>query len=88
MILQGSVRVTTEDGSVRTLQGGDIAYFAKDTKALWEIDDYVRKIAFVRHPYSRQVRMLRGVLARMKSHAVPAVLSPKVLGALGAMIPL
>jgi uncharacterized cupin superfamily protein len=87
-ILEGSVRVTSQNGATRLLKAGDIAYFAKDTKALWEIDDYVRKIAFVRHPYSKQVMALRSVLARMKRGAAPAMLAPGLLGTLGAMLPL
>lgn len=88
VILEGSVRVTSQHGAVRLLEAGDIAYFAKDTRALWEIEDYVRKIAFVRHPYSRQVTALRGMLARMKQGASPGMLTPGLLGTLGAMLPL
>lgn len=88
VILEGSVRVTPQNGPARLLKAGDIAYFARDTRALWEIDDYLRKIAFVRHPHSRQVRVLRSVLGMMKRKAGPAVLSPQLLGTLGAMLPL
>jgi len=88
VILEGSVRVTAQNGAMRLLKAGDIAYFAKDTKALWEIDDYVRKIAFVRHPYSKQVMALRSMLARMKHGAVPGKLAPGLLGTLGAMLPI
>lgn len=88
VILEGAVRVTSQTGTVRLLKAGDIAYFARDTRTLWEIDSYVRKIAFVRHPYSKQVMALRNMLGRMKRSAVPAALSPPILGALGAMLPL
>jgi uncharacterized protein len=88
VILEGSVRVTSQNGTMRLLKAGDIAYFARDTKALWEIDDYVRKIAFVRHPYSKQVMALRSLLARMKRGATPAKLTPGFLGTLGSMLPL
>jgi uncharacterized cupin superfamily protein len=88
VILQGSVRVTSQNGETRTLTSGDIAYFARDTKALWEIDDYLRKIAFVRHPYSKQVMALRSILGKMKRRILPEAFSPKVLGTLGAILPL
>lgn len=88
VILEGSVRVTTQSGASRLLKAGDIAYFAKDSKALWEIETYVRKIAFVRHPHSRQVQALRTMLGKMKRGTWPAVFSPQVLGTLGAMLPL
>ena len=34
VILEGAVRVTTQNGACRLLKAGDIAYFAKDSKAL------------------------------------------------------
>lgn len=88
VILEGSVRVTSETGNVRLLRAGDIAFFAVDSRALWEIDDRVRKIAFVRHPHSRQVAALRDMLGRMKRGANPLYFASPVLGALGAMLPL
>jgi hypothetical protein len=65
-ILEGSVHVTTADGVKRTLKPGDVAYFAARTTALWEIDDYVRKIAFCRTTGIPAVNALRGMLGRMK----------------------
>jgi uncharacterized protein len=50
MIIEGSVVVTDEAGNVRTLKAGDVAYFAGGTWATWEIETYVRKIAFLRRP--------------------------------------
>ncbi|PWW01840.1 hypothetical protein DFR52_102504 [Hoeflea marina] len=65
-ILEGSVRVTTEDGNVRLLGVGDMAYFAPRSRALWEIDDYVKKIAFCRTTGNPTVTLLRGMLGRMR----------------------
>jgi uncharacterized cupin superfamily protein len=87
-ILEGSVRVTSENGVVKTLNSGDIAYFAAGTKALWEINDHVRKIAFLRRRYSAQVQALRTVLGRMKRAELPGIAKPSFLGALAAMLPL
>lgn len=50
MILEGGVTVTDENGTVKELRTGDIAYFKGGTWATWRIDRYVRKIAFVRRP--------------------------------------
>jgi uncharacterized protein len=50
MILEGGVTVTDKNGVARTLKAGDIAYFKGGTWATWRIDEYVRKIAFVRRP--------------------------------------
>jgi uncharacterized protein len=47
-ILEGSVRVITETGAVLVLTPGDCAYFAQGTSAEWQIDSYVKKIAFTR----------------------------------------
>ncbi|MBN9083930.1 MAG: hypothetical protein BGP04_16975 [Rhizobiales bacterium 62-17] len=48
-ILQGEVEVTAQDGSVRVLKPGDVAFFASGTWATWRIDTYVRKLAYCRH---------------------------------------
>lgn len=88
VIVEGSVRVTSQNGAVRLLKAGDIAYFARDTRALWEIDSYVRKIAFVRHPYSKQVMALRNMLGMMKRAAAPGAMVSPILGTLGAILPL
>ena len=87
-ILEGSVRVTSESGITRTLRSGDIAYFAENSKALWEIDDYVRKVAFCRHRYSPQVAALRAMLGRLKRGDLPSFAKPSLLGTLAALLPL
>ena len=45
------MHVTAEDGSVRVLRAGDIGYFGGRTWATWRVDEYVKKIAFVRKPF-------------------------------------
>nr|WP_246748549.1 cupin domain-containing protein [Rhizobium setariae] len=87
-ILEGSVRITSQSGEVRTLKPGDIAYFAASTKAHWEIDDYVRKIAFCRRRHSPQVQALRSMLGRMKRGQIPKITRPSLLGTLAALLPL
>lgn len=51
VILEGSVHVTDADGNQRLLRAGDIALFRADTWATWQIDTYVKKIAFLRRPF-------------------------------------
>jgi len=53
MILEGEVHVTTEDGLERKLQVGDVAFFAGGTWANWRVDNYVRKVAFLRKPFPK-----------------------------------
>lgn len=67
MILEGSVRVTAEDGSVRRLAVGDVAYFAQGTRARWEIDDYVRKLAFCRRDLPQPAVALAIILSKMRT---------------------
>jgi hypothetical protein len=87
VILEGEVRVTTADGETRTLKQGDIAYFAGGTRALWEIDSYVRKIAFCRQVIT-PARLLRGVLGRMQRATVRRLVSAPAIGALAAALPI
>lgn len=65
VILDGEVHVTAEDGTERVLRKGDIAYFKANSWAVWKIDTYVRKIAFVRRPFPMAVanawRFIKGL---------------------------
>ncbi|MBC2885371.1 cupin domain-containing protein [Ochrobactrum sp. CM-21-5] len=47
-ILEGEVHVTDADGGTRTLRAGDVAYFRGGTWAIWKIDTYLKKVAFMR----------------------------------------
>lgn len=87
VILEGAVRVTTESGEIRTLGQGDIAYFAGGTRALWEIDSYVRKIAFCRQVIT-PARLLRAMLGQMKRAVSRQSATAPALGALAAVLPL
>jgi uncharacterized cupin superfamily protein len=87
VIVEGQVKVTTPQGESRTLCQGDIAYFAADTRALWEIETYVRKIAFCRQSIT-PARMLRSMLGRMRRAASKRIASAPALGALAAALPL
>jgi uncharacterized cupin superfamily protein len=57
MIMEGDVHVTSEDGHARLLQVGDLAYFKGGTWATWRVDNYVKKVAFVRRPMPAAVTM-------------------------------
>lgn len=50
-ILEGEVRVTSQDGSIHLLRAGDVAYFKAGSWATWQVDTYVRKVAFLRRPF-------------------------------------
>lgn len=73
VILEGAVRVISETGEVRVLSPGDVAYFGPNTTAEWQIDEYVKKIAFSRAHVPAYVRRplaaVRNVRARLEALA-------------------
>jgi uncharacterized cupin superfamily protein len=58
LILEGSVRVSDSLGNAATLRTGDVAHFTAGTSYVWEVDHYVRKIAFHRRPVRSAVSSL------------------------------
>lgn len=57
VILEGSVRVTDRNGTTHTLKVGDAGYFPAGTSWFWEVDDYVRKVAFCHNPIPHTMRL-------------------------------
>ncbi|WP_066737830.1 cupin domain-containing protein [Cupriavidus sp. D384] len=57
IILEGSVRVTDCHGNTHTLNVGDAGYFPCGTTWLWEVDNYVRKVAFCHNTIPRGLRL-------------------------------
>ncbi|WP_416796476.1 cupin domain-containing protein [Ciceribacter azotifigens] len=74
VIQEGEVHVTTEDGSERVLKAGDIAYFRGGTWATWRIDDYVRKIAFLRKPFPEPLATLYRIRNALRSPSAKRIL--------------
>jgi len=64
-ILEGEVTITGADGQTVTLRSGDTAYFPLGAATVWDVPDYVRKLATSREPalgtLSRGVRWLKRV---------------------------
>lgn len=56
VILEGAVKVIAENGEERVLEPGDVAYFAPGTTAEWQIDSYLKKIAFSRSHVPNYIR--------------------------------
>lgn len=75
VILEGSVHVTAEDGTERVLSAGDIAYFKAGSWATWHIENYVRKVAFVRRPFPSLVVAAMKLKAALKGGAPAAGLA-------------
>ena len=47
-ILEGEVRVSDPDGTQRVLRPGDTAHFPAGTSFVWEVPEYVKKLAIHR----------------------------------------
>jgi len=65
VVLEGSVRVTDSQGVTHTLAVGDVGYFPQGTSWFWEVDDYVRKVAFCRNEVPRGVRLPMRIVRRL-----------------------
>lgn len=64
-VIEGSVTVTLAAGS-RRLKAGDVAHFPAGSHAVWNVEKYIRKLAFCHDPLSRRLRLMRGLGARLK----------------------
>ena len=54
-IVEGGVRLTDTLGVVRDLGVGDVVFFPAGSSAEWEVQSYVRKLAFFRKPAPQPV---------------------------------
>jgi uncharacterized cupin superfamily protein len=71
LVLEGSVKVTSPDGKTTVMKAGDVGYFAAGTTWVWEIEQYLRKVAFCSRPASRPERLLRAARDKLGTHAMP-----------------
>jgi uncharacterized cupin superfamily protein len=49
-ILDGEVHVTGDDGQTIVLRAGDVGHFPLHSHSIWDVPEYVRKLAFHRVP--------------------------------------
>lgn len=75
MILEGEVHIVADDGTERTLCAGDVAFFAAGTWARWRVDNYVRKVAFLRKPFPRSVAMAYRIRNLLRSSGRPGMVN-------------
>ena len=66
-VLEGSVIIEDAAGVRRRLQTGDTFLFAAGSRYQWTVSHYIRKIAFLHPPLSREMRIIRGILKRLTS---------------------
>lgn len=64
-VLEGSALVQDAAGVQRRLQAGDTYVFPAGSWYQWTVPDYVRRIAFLHPPLSRELRIIRGILKRL-----------------------
>lgn len=66
-VLEGCVLIEDAAGARRRLQTGDTFLFPAGSRYRWTVPHYVRKIGFLHAPLSRELRIIRRVLERLKA---------------------
>ena len=66
-ILEGSVLLRDGDGPVRRIGPGDVVFFPKGSVAHWQVEGYVRKLAFFRRALPKPVGLAVRAAMKMKS---------------------
>ncbi|MGH8290653.1 MAG: cupin domain-containing protein [Steroidobacteraceae bacterium] len=79
-VVEGSVVVEDEAGMRRRLETGDTFLFPAESTFHWTVPHYIRKIAFMRAPLSRKMRLAKAIynfltLRRMRHPKAPTGLS-------------
>jgi hypothetical protein len=74
-ILDGEVRVTDDEGTTRTLRAGDVGHFPYGSHTVWDVPQYVRKLAFHRAPAGS---LMRRAARKVKRLIGPAAVVPAV----------
>lgn len=64
-VLEGSVIIEDAGGTRRRLQAGDTFLFPAGSRYHWTVPEYIRKVAFLHSPLSREMRVIRDVLERL-----------------------
>ena len=65
-VLEGSVIVKDPAKAPRRLATGDTVFFPAGSRAEWNVEGYVRKIAFCHIPLPRQLQLAKRVYRRLK----------------------
>ena len=64
--VEGSVTITADGMATRRLGPGDVVFFPAGSKATWEIDSYVRKVAFCRKVLPTPILMMQKLYGRAR----------------------
>lgn len=63
-VLEGSAVIEDDAGVRRWLQAGDTFLFPAGSRFQWTVPGYIRRIAFLHSPLSREMRIIREILGR------------------------
>jgi len=66
LFLEGEVRITDETGKVYLGRPGASLFFPAGTSAVWEVPDYIRKIAFNSRPVPRYAHLADRIVNRLR----------------------
>jgi len=94
-IVSGEVFVTDEKGQTHRLGAGDMVFFPAGTSSVWNVPNFVRKIAFCRHSmprpcglllrvWNKVARRLTGFPSGAATGAAPAVMTGVRAGGIAA----
>ncbi len=65
-ILEGDVILTLPSGATLQLVAGSTHFFGRGTQARWQVDRYVRKVAFCHEPMSAKLMAAQRVFRTLK----------------------
>jgi uncharacterized cupin superfamily protein len=64
-VLEGAAVIASADGARHALQAGDTFLFPAGSRYQWTVPSYVRKVAFLRSPRPRAMRIIGRALERL-----------------------
>lgn len=63
--IAGSVTISVDGGPARLYGAGDVLFFPCGCRAVWEVHDYVRKVAFCRETLPRPLVIAQKIYRRL-----------------------
>ena len=66
-IVDGHVTVSDAQTPPRRLGPGDVIFFPKGSRALWQVDSHIRKVAFCHRPLPGAAKIVIAALRKMKA---------------------
>jgi len=60
-VIDGSVIITPPGAEPHRVNAGDSIFFPSGSSAHWNVENYVRKVAFLREPLPRRMQQLAGL---------------------------